>query len=131
VSLETWKAEFYPIRASRTDEASAVAHSLRKWEGLRASALEEHQVELASYGVRSTDPADTHNPIPIDYSSCSLCYHFYLNDGCDTCPLAETLGNGTPGYGCKVPFEQYRASFDPEPMIAALKRTLERQGEGR
>lgn len=35
MSLETWKAEYYPISARETKQAQATAHSFKKWEGLR------------------------------------------------------------------------------------------------
>lgn len=39
MSLETWKEEFYPIPADEVPESQALAHSLRKWEGLRKENL--------------------------------------------------------------------------------------------
>jgi hypothetical protein len=41
MSLESWKAEFYPIPADEVKKKDALAHSLRKWEGLRKEQSRE------------------------------------------------------------------------------------------
>ena len=35
MSLKSWKAEFYPVTASRVSKKNALEHSLKKWEGLK------------------------------------------------------------------------------------------------
>jgi hypothetical protein len=47
MSIETWKAEYYPCDAD-SDEAQAApaAHGLRKWYGLRPEAIARHGLVL-------------------------------------------------------------------------------------
>lgn len=40
MSLAAWKAEHYPVDAANVPAEEAVAHSLRKWRGLRPRVLE-------------------------------------------------------------------------------------------
>jgi hypothetical protein len=124
VSLKTWKQEFYPVDASDTDEDSAAAHSLRKWEGLRHHNLDKHGALVRDNGRYISD-GDEH--LPISSTSCALCeWHWQGvedDDGrrCCSCPLAIAR-QGTP---CDVsmpdeeqsPWTQWLSTHDPEPMI--------------
>ena len=44
MSIESWKAEFYPTPADEASKDQAIAHSLRKWEGLRKENLDRHEL---------------------------------------------------------------------------------------
>lgn len=119
MSLATWKAEFYPVEAKDCPADEAVAHSLRKWIGLRVANRDkhdvshpEHQWSICSTGRQVFDVND---------ASCALCRRFT----CETCPLALARD----GFPCDSktageslsPFVEWRDHDDPEPMIAALE----------
>jgi len=128
MSLQTWKQEFYPVPASEVPEADAIAHSLRKWIGLRKANLERHGME--TNGASVFDIRYYH--LPIDITSCALCAH-YWDAGCSQCPLDAI--RGCKCYGAAIndeplsPFSAFRDHFDPEPMIALLEEALRRQGK--
>lgn len=133
MSLKTWKEEFYPVDA-RSPEAQAdpVAHSLRKWEGLRPEAMAKHGVRRC---LTHSITDDNYFPMPVDAVSCALCQRGNPSRNkkppckCDTCPLALSRG----GTACDKardnetlsPWESWELDANPEPMIAALKRCQE------
>ena len=128
MSLQTWCGEFYPIPADAVPETDALAHSLRKWEGLRPESLQRHGL----HPIRFTSPhiSDSEDYLAINNTSCALCHH-YLDGNCNKCPLAISRG-GTPCDGTAIgelrsPWNAYRYTFSPEPMIAALKMAAQSQ----
>lgn len=155
MSLTTWCNEFYPVPADDVSVQNAVAHSLQKWKGLRPENLEKHG--LIRYGdreIREVESPPLRSYVPslaIDADSCALCYHFlrdedtdeFDDDGdvvCSRCPLHQTLGHDCDHAG--GPYDLWlgrikdvnrqrviynHASSTPEPMIAALEKTLANQ----
>lgn len=124
MSLETWKAEFYPVPADKVKKRDAVAHSLRKWIGMREENLKKHGCYAHYSSVRSDDGS-----FVVSGSSCSLCvlyFHSGKEKPCRECPLAKSRG-GVPCDEDDSPWSQW-SSFskggNPEPMIAALEKTL-------
>lgn len=128
MSIATWKEEFYPVDASKCPQDEAVAHSLRKWKGLRPDALRAHGL-AANYSLRDAGGAT----FPVDVDTCALCK---AHTDCDTCPLYKVRGgrpcdmateseeeNGQPS-----PFEAWQEKSNPEPMIAALEAAARLQG---
>lgn len=135
MSAETWKQEFYPCQPSPLmSKEEAIRHSLRKWEGLRTASLKKHGLSVP--------------PLGINGATCSLCVKYreqdndldkieeddYADHVCHLCPLYETLGQQACDHRPeedinedepKAPFHAYHQDYDPEPMIAALKKTLE------
>ena len=126
MSIESWKAEFYPVPADEVPVDQAIAHSLRKWEGLRKENLDRHDVIKAGRRLWHDDES----PFYIDGDSCALC-HRYLFDGdgdahdhdvsCDNCPLSIARG----GFPCdrslpdesNAPWQEFGREGNPEPMI--------------
>ncbi len=147
MSIESWKAEFYPIPVGsdaydrhmgtkaifpRDLRAAALAHSLHKWKGLRPEALKKHG--LVRSGIYIEDVKllrDTRDDFGIDSQSCSLCKHFVRPWECRGCPLYRQTGqkcqgtNGPPD----EPFSIWTRTGNPEPMIEALQRALDREEE--
>lgn len=121
MSIETWKAEFYPVPAD-SDEAKAdpIEHSLRKWRGLRADALERHGLTRGSSVLTDSNKS----VFSISGDTCALCeVHYRLpnsSQNCLLCPLAIHLGRKCD-HGLKSPYQVNFRSGDPEPMIAALE----------
>lgn len=132
MSLETWKAEFYPVEAEEVGTTDAVAHSLRKWEGLREENLARHEVEvsrgrigLVPVGITDIGRADF---LGIDTKSCSLC-QLYYDQACAECPLYESRENflcweeteEEQRQGVPSPWHAWQQTATPEPMISALR----------
>ena len=127
MSLATWKAEFYPIPASRVSKKNALAHSLRKWQGLTKAALKRHGLIRDDYGIFGEDRG-----FYVDSDTCALC-HFWISDvGCIACPLAIVRS----GVRCDsemageklAPWEAFAETGDARPMISWLKRAIKAQG---
>jgi hypothetical protein len=128
MSLESWKAEFYPVPASECPAEDAIEHSLRKWRGLRPEALARHGV--GTKGTRLFAAVDGF--FYISATNCALCEQFFQDaeeedeKACADCPLAISRG----GVSCSkaregesfAPWEAFGAGNNPEPMIAALEK---------
>lgn len=120
MSLKTWREEFYPVEAADVSRRSALAHSLRKWEGMRPAALEKHGVERLG-----ADLVHGASEFTVDSASCALCVHHLYDDDCTTCPLFKVRG----GVRCDQsasgeempPYAAFIVRGDPEPMIRLLK----------
>ena len=119
MSKETWLAEHYAIPAKHVLAKDALAHSIRKWEGLTRRELAHHGLEQP--------------PIRIDSMTCALCYHFYEGEGgeddCTGCPIVEYQG-----FPCTMssrsndedsPYAKWKSRGNPVPMISLLWRTAE------
>jgi hypothetical protein len=107
---EEWKEKYYPVEASDCPKDEAIAHSIRKWEGV-AWAVQNHIAV----------------PIRVDASTCTLCIYFYGTSAegesrCLRCPLAISLGyrcdEGTDNE--ESPWGAYYNNKDPFPMLKAL-----------
>lgn len=111
MTRDEWLAAYYPTPAEDCPKEDAVAHSIRKWEGIVQAVQDGGSV-----------------PIRTDASTCALCVHFYETnldgaDVCTDCPLAMSLGrrcdedndDGIP------PWNAYYNGKDPFPMLNALK----------
>jgi hypothetical protein len=113
MSLESWKAEYYPVPADQCPPEQAVEHSLRKWIGLRRENLERHGMRAMSEDI--TD-AQTSEWFRIGASTCSLCETHTI---CRGCPLLAGQ--------CVDGMNAWWDDHDPEPMIAALEAALKMQ----
>ena len=94
MSLDTWKAEFYPVEAEKVKKRDALAHSLQKWLGLRPGNLWKHKVWRPGSAIRIED---CYAELWIGGDTCALCAH-YLNTKCP-------LGNCTDDFGCRAPYD--------------------------
>ena len=130
VGLEAWKKEFYPIPAEETKPEEALAHSLRKWEGL--SVANRKRFGLTADGHDLADSEE--NLFCIDASSCALCHHFYDSrvwpeeDSCKECPLAIARGgvpctDETPTERLS-PFQRWTNGENSQPMMRQLRKAL-------
>lgn len=160
MSLETWKAEFYPTPAEDTAKEDAIAHSLRKWQGLTPENLKKHGVIHEPFaGVIDESDFSAGKPIymyseavPIDSGTCALCHHHYNSgdeeswedddfdeeDSCGVCPLKEARG----GVSCDCTRDDEQTSpwnsfshpgntgSNPKPMIFWLQKALDDQQKG-
>lgn len=144
MSIESWKAEFYPVEASNVPSERAVEHSLRKWIGLRSENLAKHSVRKVTSIIH--DSFGGH--LTVSAMSCALCKYWYTpinntpldedeNDyrfRCARCPLALSR-EGVP---CdrrlsderSSPWHTFTHSGNPEPMIAALLKAKDYETGG-
>jgi len=151
MSIESWKAEFYPVEARSCPEDQAIAHSLKKWDGLREENLHKHELQPN----KSTDivairhELGAENIFYIHSSSCALCEHFYAPEGldededgeeppmCNTCPLAIARAENGEPIPCdherldevRSPWAEWSREKNPEPMIFWLKKAAEQHQE--
>lgn len=134
MGAKEWLATYYPAPASEVHHEQALAHSLRKWEGLRPEVLKEHG--LRSNGYYLYGSGSDSSILMLGESSCTLCASFYNDHDretpCAACPLAIARG-GVPcdelmeGEGSS-PWGHFAKTQDPEYMIGWLRRALEAQG---
>ena len=151
MSFSTWKKEFYPVKAKtiakKGSEVDIVQHSLTKWIGLRPENLDKHEMRLHGYHSITDVPAgdllegdwpySDKTVLSITDESCSLCKAYRHDDmvwhvdACERCPLYIVRKN-TPctsrqkGQESVSPYGMFTGSGDPEPMIADLRRALQR-----
>ena len=126
MSLETWKHQYLHLSVEQTKPGEAVAHSLKKWKGLRSANLEAHGMVKTVDGDIE-ERSGRQRELCISASSCSLCHHFYNDHSCKACPLALSRD----GTSCveatsdesESPWDAWdKGKNNPEPMIAALKK---------
>jgi len=129
MSLATWKALYYPVPASEVSPQDALAHSIRKWEGLAPEILEQHGITLDG-GLKG----ETGEPrFYINDKSCALCECYIQHDveeesekQCTPCPLYQYLGLSCDRLS-SGPFAVWITEHDPKPMLTALLATQERE----
>lgn len=112
MSLKTWKAEFYPVPASRVSKAKAVEDSLHKWKGLLPGALKRHGVWLKDAWVRD----QSGDGFIISSDTCALCQQ---NSSCLECPIRSATM-----FDCLPTHYEFLHSNRPQPMIGLLTKTL-------
>lgn len=125
MSLESWKAIYFPtpIKDATFTEQSAVEHCLRKWRGLRAEVLEQHQIMLFS----SYESGFSFHNCYVNAQTCALCVRHDII--CSKCSLALSRDR----FPCILkrptetisPWLAWLENSDPEPMIQALEQALE------
>lgn len=130
MSFETWRMEFYPVPAHEVKTEDALAHSDRKWKGLRSEVLERHGVK--KWQDQIEEIIESEGGLSIDDGSCALCQVYRHHHKCPTCPLTLVRG----GVPCDVvmvgesrrgsPYLAWLDDDDPEPMIALLEKAISR-----
>lgn len=145
MSLETWKAEFYPKKANETTPEEALDHSLQKWLGLLPENLTKHNVTLMELDgfMAVTDGSIRYTRI--NANTCALCHHFHDGSELDSDELEDpspqcrqcSLAKEREGFACdsetdeemdeerRSPWHAFYFDNDPQPMIYWLKRTKE------
>lgn len=120
MSLETWKAEFYPTPANEVPAHDALAHSIQKWTGLLKKNLKKHGVRIGWKELVGPDSS-----LRIAAGTCALCIHHYGFPECRNCPLFQSRG----GVRCDKThddefFPPYKRFLDGDarPMLNALKK---------
>lgn len=147
MSLESWKAECYPIPADQTEESEAGAHSLRKWEGALPAMLEKHGVMYSGTYILAKGEEDLDN-FAFTSEDCSLCHHYfdadlnlsdyvgddlssyakYHQDQCRNCPLAIVRG-GIPCDNRREDEDESPYHSSPEVMVKWLRLAVQWEKE--
>lgn len=131
MSMKTWKEEFYPVKPRKSmTKLQAIQHSLTKWEGLSYKNRKNHEIDLTLYGDLVENGYE--NRLGIDETTCALCVKYMANkedlpektDVCLSCPLYKTLGKCCGAGEPDDPYTIWRDTFNPLPMIKALKKCL-------
>ena len=124
LTSDDWLKRYYPIPADQVAKEDAIAHSLRKWEGLKPSVLKRYGLEVGGKNVYRKGGCE--HVLVVSDGTCALCVHYpsrarwYESCNSKTCPLAKMLG-----WGCdanKAPFVAFGSSGNPWPMINALRK---------
>lgn len=134
MSIESWKKEFYVEELPKDDdELEATKNCLKKWEGLREESLKKHGITITKL-ANLIDSQE--NRFYIDADTCQLCRIIERElNSCEDCPIYEAIGKDCcnefdENFEEELPFEEsiygiWRKKQNPEPMIEALKRTIE------
>lgn len=130
MSLATWKKEFYPTPASRCSKKNAIAHSLRKWQGLTKRNLKKHGLYKISDSRFIRERFFASESMEICGESCSLCAAFYDPYGhsiaCEPCPIYQQTGSKCfSQYGDWVEYNEVR------PMLTLLRKVARRSAANR
>ena len=123
MSLATWKREFYRTPASRVSKKNALAHSIRKWEGLSKENLKRHECKF-SYGFIGDEINDFRI---LGSELCALCHHYLkeFQPYCASCPLALSRD----GISCdlqtlKEKQSPYSSAHGDRPNVKPMLRAL-------
>lgn len=119
MSVESWKAEFYPTAADGCPKDEAIAHALKKWEGTLPENLAKHEVTFVCNKIIGDDG----KVFAFDGYSCALCQHYYDKaTSCEECPLAISLKRrcDAVSFGPMSKW-QHANNGNPLPMIEALR----------
>lgn len=147
MSIETWKAEFYPIpvgspeyrqhmlstvRTERDLAAATLAHSLHKWRGFKIDMVRKHGGRFRKPGELVFRDGFT---VMAGTDTCALCVEFRTSyilgtsaSRCSSCPLTQkdpSMECGRTPFG-KDPWSIWCHSGNAQPMITFLEKELAR-----
>ena len=132
MGLKEWKLKYYSIDAFKVKKKDALAHSLKKWEGLRPSVLERYGVIMVLGGLSPKNMDADGTGLYIDADSCALCtYYLLVHSNCTECPLARIRG----GIRCDFrrpretmsPYTNMMDDGNPLPMLRWLRKALKKE----
>ena len=132
MSLESWKKEFYSVPADKVAKKDALAHSLRKWEGLTKAALRKHKISRCGDTIGEEE---LNEYFPIDSSTCALCEAFHEElpgeaiRSCGSCPLVGLSEQEEGDSGCTKEYLAWFANHRLAPMLALLRKAMRAQAK--
>ncbi len=124
MSIESWKAEFYPVPAAQIVNESPLVqaeHAYLKWTGALKENLGKHGLVKPFGSVCIRDVAG--NVFKFSTEECVWCHNYYSveSGACQFCPLYSYGVCGDPS----GPFMHWYSSGDPTLMINAIKEILD------
>ena len=122
MSLESWKKEFYSVPASRVAKKDALAHSLRKWEGLLPAAMHRHGIERTGGGYCLREKRNVRKRVGLGGNTCALCK--LATPYCADCVLVQMVE-----MGCGRAYARWIDGGVPTPMIALLRKAVRAQAK--
>jgi hypothetical protein len=123
MSIESWKAEFYPVPAEDCpqNDKDMLAHAKLKWSGLVPETLEKHRLSVFAYWLKDSEDERFH----VGDTTCSLCFRYMEYDECAGCPLCAV--NGLPCDRCfnnVSPWGKWCDEHNPNPMIDLIDQAI-------
>ena len=85
---KAWLKKYYPVPVIKCKKKDALAHSIRKWEGLQSKVLVKYGLEIDYSGPILCDEKGDRVMV-IGAETCALCRFFYrsrcplMSRGCD------------------------------------------------
>ncbi len=124
MSLTSWKEEFYLVDAFEVPAEQALAHSHRKWIGLRPENLAKHGGGISASHISFGDGVFYFNS-----RTCALCRYYLVyevdsSDRCRPCPLYKANGGRPCDLGYKAPYGSLIHGDDPKPMIDLIEKAI-------
>lgn len=118
MSLESWKAEFYPVEASKVkkDAMACIEHSIKKWEGLTKASIKKYGLSKGCQRI-----FHGHENFPLDSTTCALCHMSQNREryvDCRKCPISIARGSA-----CNNEYAAFCDEDDVRPMLQLLRRT--------
>lgn len=142
MSLESWKAEFYPVDvamliSTNPTPIQLVEHCIKKWRGLLKPNLDKHMVTKRAYSSWLYDKIDCDEDqrFFVTLDTCALCKVYIqknAEESCMTCPIYELTSRSCDhevyekdNEEIVAPYEHWCNTDKPERMIQLLEQTLE------
>lgn len=136
---QKWLEKAYPKRASEATGSwiEATEFSLNKFKNLSKEILARHNLQMLStaiFTLKTDKDGYIHHVLDIDVTTCPLCIrskHITASpfpiSYCLKCPLYKELEEQCDSPN--QPWNVWASTGDPQPMIDALQRTLDRLKE--
>ncbi len=136
MSIESWKREFYSIKAkefaANHTQEECLDHCIKKWEGLSKENVERHWLKIDGRKIVDESGEDFH-PVA---SNCSLCVKSSISEEdacCNKCIIKQTMGQTCSeknriGSDSLDPWRSWTKQENPKLMqelLAETKRKLE------
>lgn len=133
MSLESWKAEFYPKNAhqfSTESDKKCIKAAIKKWKGAFPENCAKHNVRYVEHSIIDIK---SNEELEFDDDACTLCVKYfeafcYRNNstGIVHCPIIRLQGipcDKAPASGEASTYD--KSKNDPEPILNLLKETLQ------
>lgn len=141
MTIESWKAEFYPVPAAevvKRTELEQAKHALLKWTGAMPENLQKHGLRKAlglPILLNQEDELYSSKPAQLIFTNfakttqfrftteeCVWCHNHYKSGGCEGCPLLKHTGKKCENR--ESAFVEFIHTGDPSIMIKAINEVI-------
>lgn len=130
MTIESWKAEFYPVPAAevvKATELEQAKHALLKWTGAMPENLQKHGLRKAlglPILLNQQDGFYDSKPDQFRFTTeeCVWCHNHYKSGGCEGCPLLKHTGKKCENR--ESAFVEFIHTGDPSIMIKAINKVI-------